>query len=52
MASAIISPIRGSAALIDAIAAICSLVSTSLAAASSSSETAATAWELIPQSQS
>jgi hypothetical protein len=31
MASAIISPIWGSAALIDAVAAICSLVSTSLA---------------------
>ena len=46
MASAIISPIWGSAALIDAVAAICSLVSTSLAAASSSSETAATAFSM------
>ena len=46
MASAIISPIWGSAALIDAVAAICSLVSTSLALASSSSETAATAFSM------
>src|SRR5450631_1792152 len=46
MASAIISPICRSAAEIDAVAAICSLVSTSLAMLSSSSETAATACSM------
>ena len=46
MASAIISPIWGSAAEIDAVAAICSLVSTSLASASSSAETASTAFSM------
>src|SRR5450631_3684285 len=46
MASAIISPICRSAAEIDAVAAICSLVSTSLARPSSSSVTAATACSM------
>ncbi len=46
IASAMISPIWGSAAEIDAVAAICSLVSTSLAIASSSSQTAAVAFSM------
>ena len=43
MASAMISPTVGSAAEIDAVAAICSLVSTSMASPDSSSAMAATA---------
>ncbi len=43
MASAIISPIAGSAAEIDAVEAICSRVSTSFASANSAAETLATA---------
>ena len=43
MASAMISPTLGSAAEIDAVAAICSLVSTSMASPDSSSAMAATA---------
>src|SRR5674476_181592 len=46
LASALISPILRSAAEIEAVAAICSLVSTSLAMLSSSSETAATACSM------
>ena len=46
MASAIISPITGSAAEIDAVAAICSLFSTFLAIANSSSEIAAVAFSM------
>ena len=46
MASAIISPIRGSAAEIEAVEAICSLVSTSLAISSSWAETASTAFSM------
>ncbi len=46
MASAIISPIIGSAAEIEAVAAICSLVSTSLAMLRSSSLTRSTAFSM------
>ncbi len=46
IASAISSPISGSAAEMDAVAAISSFVSTSLAEASSSSEMALTAFSM------
>ncbi len=46
IASAMASPTVGSAAEIDAVAAICSLVSTSLAMPSSCSETASTAFSM------
>src|SRR5215207_10574073 len=46
IASEMISPTVASAALIDAVAAICSLVSTSLAALDSASETSSTAFSM------